>query len=313
LSNEKPAIALLGPTASGKTRFAIGLALQFSGEIVSCDALQVYRGMNIGTAKASPAEQQVVRHHMLDVQDPGRDFSAGDYQRIARDAIRGISERGNIPFVTGGTGFYMRALISGLFEGPERSDALRARMRRIIGRKGSNILHRALQRVDPASAARITGTDAERIIRAYEVYLASGKTMSWWQEQPRNAFTGYRWLKLGITISREQLYQRINLRVEEMFQNGFVEEVRDLLGKYPGSIHAFKAIGYRQIVEYLEGRISLSQAVEDTQTESRHYAKRQLTWFRADRSIIWLDPDGIQKKAEDMISTFLQGIHPPGG
>ena len=194
-------IAIIGPTASGKTRLAISLALQFGGEIVSCDALQVYRGMDIGTAKASAAEQELVTHHMLDIQDPDREFSAGDYQRMARAVLRQISVRGLIPFVTGGTGFYLRALIEGLFEGPERSEQLRERMRSIISRKGPAILHRALKRVDPDSAARLRMPMRKRITyRAYEVYLATGKTMKLVAKAAENALEDYRWLKIGIEV-----------------------------------------------------------------------------------------------------------------
>jgi tRNA dimethylallyltransferase len=310
VSNGNPGIVILGATASGKTRLAITLALQFRGEIVSCDALQVYRHMDIGTAKIARAGRKGIRHHMLDVQDPGQDFSAGDYQRMAREAIREIHERGHLPFVVGGTGFYLRALIEGLFEGPARSEELRARMREIIRRKGSRILHCALRRIDPHSAARIAETDAERIIRAYEVYLVSQKPMSWWQQQPRDVFEGYRWLKIGINVPREQLYQRIDQRVEEMFQAGFLEEVRGLLERFPRSSHAFKAIGYRQIAEHLDGRFTLEQAVEETKKQSRHYAKRQLTWFRADPGITWLDgrlePNELQTRAADMVMEFLR-------
>jgi tRNA dimethylallyltransferase len=289
-----PAIAVVGPTASGKSRLGITLARVLQGEIVGCDALQVYRQMDIGTAKVTPGEREGVPHHMLDVADPDREFSAGDYQRQARAAIVEISGRGRLPIIVGGTGFYLRALIDGLFEGPERSEKLRARMRAIIRRKGTNILHRLLERTDPESAARIAPNDAGRIIRACEIHFVSGKNMSWWQSQPRDAMTGYRWLKIGIDMPRELLYQRINLRVERMFENGMLDETRRLLQTYPATCPAFKAIGYRQAAEYLAGRATLTQAVESTQMESRRYAKRQLTWFRADREIIWLRAgDGI--------------------
>jgi tRNA dimethylallyltransferase len=309
VSNENPGIVILGPTASGKSRLALALALQFRGEIVSCDAFQVYKHMNIGTAKVSPAEQEQVRHHMLDVLDPDRDFSAGDYQRLARQAICDIRERGFLPFVAGGTGFYLRALIEGLFEGPARVEELRVRMRRIINRKGSKVLHRALQRIDPQCAARIADTDAERIIRAYEVYLATGKSMHWWQQQPRDAFQGYRWLKIGIDIPREQLYQRINQRVEEMFGKGLLEETRELLRQFPKSSQAFKAIGYRQAAACVEGSLPLDQAIEETKKESRHYAKRQMTWFRSVPDIVWLDGQldsaELQQEAARLVANFL--------
>ena len=266
--------------------------------------------MDIGTAKVSLAEQEQVRHHMLDLQDPGCDFSAGDYQRQARDVIRIIGARGKIPFIVGGTGFYLRALIDGLFEGPARSEELRSRMRKVIQRKGPQILHRALRRVDPECAERIAQMDAERIVRAYEVYLVSGKSMTWWQQQPRDAFRGYRWLKLGINIPREQLYERINQRVDEMFQRGLIGETRELIKKFNRDSQAFKAIGYRQAAASLEGKMTESKAIEETKKQSRHYAKRQLTWFRTDPTIIWLDgklgPQGLQKQAEDLVTVFLQ-------
>jgi tRNA dimethylallyltransferase len=306
---EYPGIIILGPTASGKSKLGIDLAFRFRGEIVSCDALQVYRHMDIGTAKASPAERERVRHHMLDLRNPSEDFSAGDYQRLAREALNEICSRGYRPFVVGGTGFYLKALIEGLFEGPARSEELRARMRKIIGRRGPRTLHNALRRVDPESANRIAEADSERIIRAYEVHLVSGKSISWWQQQPRDALMGYRWLKLGIDVPRQLLYQRINQRVEEMFESGLVEETRALLNSYPKFSQAFKAIGYHQISDYFDGKLSLSQAIEATQMESRRYAKRQLTWFRSDPEILWLDGrlefDELRSQAEIHITCFL--------
>jgi tRNA dimethylallyltransferase len=310
VSIENPGIVILGPTASGKSRLAIDLALRYQGEIVSCDALQVYRLMDVGTAKVTHAQQEQVRHHLLDVQNPDQDFSAGDYQRMARASIHAIRERGHLPFVVGGTGFYLRALIEGLFEGPSRNEELRARMRKIIKRKGSGVLHKALQKADPQSAARIAEADADRIIRAYEVYLATGKSMSWWQQQPRDSFKGYRWLKMGINVPREHLYQRINQRVEEMFKGGLLEETQKLLALFPRTAQAFKAIGYRQAVDYFEGRMDLAQAVEETQKLTRHYAKRQMTWFRSDPSITWLDGAGesaaLQQQAAEHIAAFIK-------
>lgn len=309
VSKEYPGIVILGPTASGKTQLALALALRFQGEIVSCDALQVYKHMDIGTAKIPPAEREGIPHHMLDVQDPESEFSAGDYQRQARYIIREIQQRGRLPLVVGGTGLYLRALIEGLFEGPDRSEALRARMRKIIHRKGSAILHHALQRIDPLSAARIAANDADRIIRAYEVYLVSGKPMSWWQQQPRDAFQGFRWLKIGIDLPRDQLYQRINERVDRMFEGGLLEEVRALLGTYPPGCQAFKAIGYRQAADYIGQRVPLTQAIEETKQESRRYAKRQLTWFRSDPEIVWLDGSLESKalflKAAEAVQQFI--------
>jgi tRNA dimethylallyltransferase len=246
---------------------------------------------------------------MLDLRNPGEDFTAGDYQHLAREALRGICSRGHLPLVVGGTGFYLKALIEGLFEGPGRSEILRVRMRKIAGRGGSGRLYRALRRVDPDSSQHIRERDLSRIIRAYEVYLISGKPMSFWQQQPRDALLGFRWLKLGIAVPREELYRRINRRVEEMFEIGLVEEVRDLLRDYCKDCQAFKAIGYRQISRYLEGAISREQAIAETQVESRHYAKRQLNWFRAQPEIFWLDGQSddvqMQNEAGRRIEEFL--------
>jgi len=304
-----PGIVIVGPTASGKSRLGIILAQRHNGEIVSCDALQLYRHMNIGTAKVTPTEREDVPHHMLDILDPDEEYSAGAYQSSARKALDKIRRRKRIPFIVGGTGFYLRALLEGLFDGPSRDGTFRVRMRKIIVRKGPEILHRALQRVDPSSADRIAKTDGERIIRAYEMYLISGRSMSWWQQNPRMALHGYRWLKIGVRTPRKTLYERIEKRVDEMIRDGFLEEVRTLLKLFPRDSPAFKAIGYRQIINHLQGRSSLEEAIEDIKKESRHYAKRQMTWFRRDPEIEWIedekDCEELAVTASFLIEQFL--------
>lgn len=304
-----PAVAVVAPTASGKSVLGMALAERFHGEILTCDALQVYRHMDIGTAKPTAEERERIVHHMLDLREPCDDFSAGDYLRLGREALNLIRARGRIPFVVGGSGFYLRALIQGLFEGPPRAEALRTRMRRIIARRGPKSIHAALRRVDPETAARLAPADAERNIRAYEIYLLTGRTMSWWQNQPKNELLQFRWLKLGIRWPRPQLYARIDRRVEEMFRQGFVGEVQTLIARFPRDCHAFKAIGYRQIVGHLEGKWNLEHAIADTQRESRRYAKRQLTWFRADPDIVWLDatlgPETLLVQASNAVAGFL--------
>lgn len=311
MPNPYPGIVIVGPTASGKSRLGIFLAARFNGEIVSCDALQLYRRMDIGTAKVTLAERERIPHHMLDLLDPSEEFSAGAFQDHARESLEGIRGRGRIPFVVGGTGFYLRALLEGLFDGPSREEFLRERMRKIIDRKGPKALHRALERVDPESASRIAEADGKRIIRAYEIYLVSGQPMSLWQQQPRNVLEGYRWLKIGIQMPRERLYERINTRVDDMFRSGFPEEVKALMAEYPGSSPAFKAIGYRQTVDYIDGKCSLEEAVENTKMESRRYAKRQMTWFRRDSDIRWIEdedePEKLEAEAEALVEGFLEG------
>ncbi len=304
-----PAIAVVGPTASGKTAVGTALAERFRGEIVVCDALQVYRHLDIGTAKPTAEQRSEIPHHMIDLREPYDDFTAGDYLRLGREALHGVRSRGNVPIVVGGSGFYLRALIEGLFEGPGRSAELRARMRRIAAKRGTVSIHRALRRVDPQAAARLAPADLERNIRAYEIYLLTHRTMTEWQEQPRDKLVGFRWLKLGIQWERPRLYQRINERVEEMFRSGFVDEVRSLMSGYSPTCHAFKSIGYRQISDCLERQGDMDQAKEDIQRESRRYAKRQTTWFRADADIVWLDAgngfDSLLERACAVVSRFL--------
>ena len=284
-----PAIAIIGPTASGKTALALRIAKHVHGEIVNCDAFQVYRHMTIGTAKPTIAERQSIPHHMLDLHDPCDPFSAGQYQRLARKALKEIRGRGNTAIVAGGSGLYIKALIDGFFQGPGRSEELRNRMGRIVQRRGAASLYRALKRVDPKGAERISEPDTSRIIRAYEIYLLTGKPMSFWQCQPRDELKDFRWLKIGIQWPREVLYQRINRRVDTMIRLGLCEETKCLMESFARTCHAFKAIGYRQIADYLEGRCGLEEAIEDTKRESRRYAKRQLTWFRSDPEIQWLE------------------------
>jgi tRNA dimethylallyltransferase len=303
------AIAILGPTGSGKSTLGMALAERFRGEIVVCDALQVYRRMDIGTAKPGAADRARIAHHMLDLREPVEDFSAGDYLRLGREALHSICGRGNTPFLVGGTGFYFRALTEGFFEGPGRSEELRLRMRRIIARRGAVAIHRALRRVDPEVAARLAPADAERNIRAYEIYLTTGQTMSAWQNRPRDPLQGFRWLKLGILWDRPQLYERIDRRVDEMIRHGFVDEVKSLISAYPPDCHAFKAIGYRQIGAHLRGEWSLGEAIEDIQRESRRYAKRQMTWFRSDSEILWLEAslgeECLFRTATEAVTRFL--------
>jgi len=298
--NDSPAVAIVGPTASGKSRLALAVAQEFGGEIVSCDALQLYRGMDIGTAKPTPADRAAVPHHMLDLRDPGEDFSAGDYQRQAREALQTISARGKLPVVAGGTGFYLKALIDGLFEGPARSEELRARMRRIVSHKGAARLHSVLQNVDPRTAERTRAADTSRTIRALEVYFLTGRPLSSWQNRPRIALRGFRWLKLGISWPRDRLYERINARVDQMYRDGLVEESRTILSLHPRDCHALKAIGYRQCAAFLEGKCTLDQAICETRQETRRYAKRQLTWFRSVPEVIWLEGE------EDFSHTFAR-------
>jgi tRNA dimethylallyltransferase len=302
-------VVLLGPTASGKTALSLTLAERFNAEIVSCDSVAVYRGMEIGTAKPSLAERARVPHHLIDIYSPDEHSTAGDYARLAREAIREITARNRLPIVTGGTGLYLRALLDGLFAGPQRSQELRARLERSHGCHGAGWLHRVLSRLDPASAARIHANDAPKLIRAIEVSLAARQPMSEAWKEGREPLRGFRILRIGLDPPRQELYQRINNRAARMFSDGLIEETRALIDKYGESPRAFDSLGYRQARALLRGQISLQTAVAAAQQGHRNYAKRQMTWFRREPDVHWLkgfgdDPAAVAQ-AENLITEQL--------
>jgi tRNA dimethylallyltransferase len=297
-------VVILGPTGSGKTSLSVALGRRFDGEIVSCDSVAVYRGLEIGSAKPSAEQRKLVPHHLLDVVDPDAFYTAGDYARAARDAIAGIVGRGRLPIVTGGTGLYLRALLQGLFPGPQRSAALRDRLLRKAETRGPLTLHRILKRLDPASAARIHTNDTAKIIRAIEVTLAAGQPMTQAWKQGREALTGYRVLRLGLDPLRPQLYERINARARSMFAQGVIEETRELIASY-GRMPVLDSLGYRQAAQHLAGEITLEQAIDAASQGHRNYAKRQLTWFRREPEVCWLkgfgDDPSLRAEAESLV------------
>jgi tRNA dimethylallyltransferase len=295
-------IVVAGPTASGKTALALALAEQFAGEIVSCDSVAVYRGMEIGTAKPTLAERARVPHHLIDVLSPDQPCTAGEYSRLAREAIAGITQRGRLPIVAGGTGLYLRALLDGLFPAPPRHEPLRAKLRQLAEQRGSAHMHRILTRLDPAAAALIHANDAPKIIRAIEVTLTARQPITRQWEQPRDSLTGYRVLRLGLSPPRPALYDRINLRAAEMFDRGLVEETTQLVERYGFDCRPFTSLGYAQAIAVLRNEMTRDEAVKSAQQGHRNYAKRQLTWFRADPAIQWLpsfgsDEDTIRQAA----------------
>jgi tRNA dimethylallyltransferase len=297
-------VVILGPTGSGKTSLSIALGTQFDGEIVSCDSVAVYRGLEIGSAKPSAAQRELVPHHLLDVVDPDAFYTAGDYARAARTAIADIAGRGKLPIVTGGTGLYLRALLQGLFAGPLRSAALRERLLRRAETRGPAGLHRILRRLDPASAARIHANDVAKVIRAIEVTLAGSRPMSEAWKEGQEALSGYRILRIGLDPERAALYERINTRARAMFAEGLIEETRDLIARYARP-PALASLGYRQAAQYLEGELTLDQAILTASQGHRNYAKRQLTWFRREPEVCWLhgfgdDPD-VRAEAERLV------------
>jgi len=298
-------VVILGPTGSGKTSLSVALGRRFDGEIVSCDSVAVYRGLEIGSAKPSAEQRTLVPHHLLDVVDPDAFYTAGDYSRAARKAIEGIVGRGRLPIVTGGTGLYLRALLQGLFPGPQRSAPLRDRLLRKAETRGPLTLHRILKRLDPASAARIHANDTAKVIRAIEVTLAASRPMSEAWKQGREALTGYRVLRLGLDPLRSQLYERINARARAMFAQGLIEETRELITRY-GRVPVLDSLGYRQAVQHLAGVLTLEQAIAAAGQGHRNYAKRQLTWFRREPDVCWLkgfgDDPSLRAEAESLIA-----------
>ena len=309
--NDRPLIPLpvvLGPTGSGKSELALRIALALRGEIVNCDSLQVYRGFDIGTAKVPAGERLGIAHHLIDMIEPVQLFTAGDYARLAEAALREIAGRGQVPVVAGGTGFYLRALLAGLFPGPSRDETLRARLeRREENRPGS--LHRILKRLDPAASARIHPNDKNKTMRALEVRLIEGRPLSALFERGRSALTGFRPIKLGLDPPRELLYARLNARAGAIFERGLVDEVRHLLAAgVPRGAKPFESLGYRQALQVVEGTITLEQALESTCLETRRYAKRQITWFRKEHDVHWIpgfgDDARVQAQALAIVGAF---------
>ncbi len=299
------AVIVLGPTGSGKTALSLALAERFKGEIVSCDSVAVYRGMELGTAKPTAEERARIPHHLIDVTTPDQPFTAGEYSRQARAALRDIAARARLPIVTGGTGLYLRALTEGLFPGPPRQQQLRTRLARSQTRHGEAWLHRVLRRLDSASAARIHPNDTPKLIRAIEVCLAARKPMSQVLATPNTAkdpLTGFRLLRIGLNPPRKLLYHRLNQRAAAMFAAGLVDETRSLLERY-GAVKALDSLGYRQAFAAQAGTLSLEAGIEAAQQGHRNYAKRQLTWFRREPEVRWLelfgdDPETLRAAAE---------------
>jgi tRNA dimethylallyltransferase len=304
--HDTSAVLILGPTGSGKTALSLALAERFGGEIVTCDSVAVYRGMDLGTAKPTPEERARAPHHLIDIVDPDQLFTAGDYSRMARAALREIAARGLLPIVAGGTGLYLRALTEGLFSGPVRHENLRERLRRSAEKCGSGWLHRMLVRLDETSAARIHANDTPKLIRAIEVCLSGRRPMS--EALTRDPLTGFRLLRIGLNPPRASLYERLNRRGAEMFAAGLVEETRALLARY-GPVNALDSLGYRQARAVLSGELNESAAMAAAQQGHRNYAKRQMTWFRREPDVHWIEgfgdaPESV-REAERLVGTSL--------
>jgi tRNA dimethylallyltransferase len=284
---EHPLVAVVGPTGSGKSDLALAIAEEYNGEVVNCDSIQVFRYFDIGAAKTPLSERRGIPHHLIDIADPDELFTAGEYARLARQAIADITARGRLPVVAGGTGFYLRALLDGLFEGPARDQALRDRLAaREARRPGS--LHRLLRRFDREAASKIHPNDVPKVTRAVEVGLLTRRPVSELFREGRDGLEGYRTLKLGLLPDRDALYDRVNLRCERMFAEGLVEEARRIEAMGYGAAKPFESVGYKQAMQLVRRELSPRDALLDAQRDTRNYAKRQITWFRREAGLVWL-------------------------
>jgi tRNA dimethylallyltransferase len=307
-------VVVLGPTASGKTALSLALAERFHGEIVNCDSVAMYREFEIGTAKPSADERGRAPHHLLDFVDPTDFVTAGDYARMGRKVLGEIKGRKNLPIVVGGTGLYLRALLDGLFAGPQRSEELRERLRERATHKTPGYLHRVLNRIDHKAATRIHANDVPKLIRAIEVCLASRQKMTDMWKQGRDPLRGFRILRIGLNPGRKALYERINQRAEQMFTSGLVEETQRLMQISGNSARPLGSLGYKQAVQFLRREVDQKTAVQAAQQAHRNYAKRQMTWFRRERDVVWLEGFGseasVQQSAVELVEkTLLQQAH----
>ncbi len=307
---EIPLLVITGPTAAGKTELGIKLAEMISGEIVSADSRQVYRFMDIGTAKPSMDERRKIPHHMIDVVSPDEEFTVADYVKGAGKAIIEISNKGKMPVMVGGTGLYVRAVVDGIFDGPGSDTEIRRQLEEEAKKKGVSYLHERLGKIDPDASLRIHPNDRRRIIRALEIYEITGYPISRLQKDGRKRKQEYSPKMFGINRSREELYRRIDERVENIFRTGFVEEVKMLMNMgYGENLISMEALGYREVIRFLNGKMDLEKTKSKIKKDTRNYAKRQLTWFRKDRRINWLNVKRSEKeeKIVEGICRFVQG------
>lgn len=294
-------LVVLGPTASGKTALSLKIAEKFSGEIVNCDSVAMYREFEIGTAKPNIEERSRAPHHLFDYVDATGSITAGEYARQAREAVRETYNRNHLPIVVGGTGLYLRALLDGLFAGPPRSEELRERLRGQANAKGPGYLQRVLQKLDSAAARKIHANDIPKLIRAIEVSLAAHKPMTEMWKEGREPLAGFRILRIGLNPHRALLYDRINRRAQKMFDEGLVQETQYLSEKYGDRATPLQSLGYKQAMQLLRGESDLLSAIQAAQQAHRNYAKRQMTWFRREPDVQWLvgvgDDLAVQQKA----------------
>lgn len=302
-------LVIVGPTAVGKTALSIELANMVKGEIISGDSIQVYRGMDIGTAKITQEEMQGIRHHLIDIHNPDHPFSVAEFQDRTTKLIKDIHSRHHLPMIVGGTGLYIQSVIYQYeFSDVGQDEGLRKQLEELVLQQGVDILHERLQKIDPITASRLHPNDVKRVIRAIEIYELTGTTMADYQKRAKQS--PYDLFLLGLTMERERLYHRINERVDLMMKQGLLQEVQELLHQgYSKDLISMQAIGYKEIIQYIEGHCSLEQAVEDIKKNSRNFAKRQLTWFRSMKEIQWVDSsiEADRQKIVENIRNFAAG------
>ncbi|MGE5633301.1 MAG: tRNA (adenosine(37)-N6)-dimethylallyltransferase MiaA [Caulobacteraceae bacterium] len=306
----KPKICILaGPTAVGKTDLSLMLARNLYGEIISADSAQVYKYMDVGTAKLKPSEMQGIKHYMLDEVYPSDDFSVAEFKTRAEGYIKDMNNRGKLPVITGGTGLYINSLLNNLdFTESISDEAFRKEMQELAGSRGSEYVHSLLEKVDPAAFRKLHPNDLRRVIRALEVYRHTGKPISYFQEESRKIPPRYDYAYVAFTMDREKLYKRIEQRVDLMLRDGLIEEVEKLLSMgYDKNLTSMQALGYKEIVGYLEGKCSKEEAISIIKRDTRHYAKRQLTWFRRDSRIFWINVDNYYNR-EILLENIIRYI-----
>lgn len=310
MSAPAPLVVILGPTASGKSSLAIWLAEQLNGEVLVCDSTQVYKHFDIGTAKVPLAEQHAVPHHLVDLLEPEQIFTAGEYRRQALQVLAEVNQRDRLPIVTAGTGLYLRALLEGLSDAPERSEELRTRLREKAKLRGPGYLHRILARLDLASASRIAPRDTQKVIRAIEMRILAKKPVDEIHREGRKSLEGYAVQKIGLSAPRDALYARIEARTELMIRDGWLDEVSRLISKgIPPDAKPFQFIGYSELRSHLNGQLTMESAVQKIQQATRQFAKRQLTWFRKEQGVHWLPGFGDEPKIAEASLEFLRNSH----
>ncbi|WP_160719868.1 tRNA (adenosine(37)-N6)-dimethylallyltransferase MiaA [Bacillus sp. USDA818B3_A] len=309
MDSKQKLLVIIGPTAVGKTNLSIEMAKRYNGEIISGDSMQIYRGMNIGTAKITKQEMQGIPHHLIDIKEPEEAFSVADFQLLVRAKINEIAKRGKLPIIVGGTGLYIQSVIYDYqFSDVSGDEAFRLELEERVKEIGNEALHKELQEVDPESAAQIHPNNVRRVIRALEIFHLTGKTMQEYQKKQQPDLL-YDTALIGLTMDREKLYERINLRVDIMVNQGLLAEVKDLYDQGLRDVQSIQAIGYKEIYDYLDGKVSWEDAVETLKQNSRRYAKRQFTWFRNKMDVQWFDMTNVNNLAKKIaeISHYVEG------